>query len=241
MQESDRTRVYELQGRVSHYANWLSVIPWQLFATLTFARPVGDARATQVFGGCVDRMEQYFRCPLVYVRGDERRFSGCGMPSIRRHFHVLFAAAVPLGPRVCSRYLDPDGRKPEERRGCGCSNLRSDRGALAYSLKQIFEIDGDWSFANLDLYLPNPGAHRSARTRRRLARHAKRALVADVVSFQPGQRRERTSTLDHVGTRPRMSAECGPRRGGPPLETAVRATYLILVPCLFCRHELLVS
>jgi hypothetical protein len=57
---------------------------------------------------------------------------------------------------------------------------------LAYSLKRILEIDGDWSFANLDLYMPNPGAHKDARTRRRLSRHAKRVLEADMVSFQPG-------------------------------------------------------
>jgi len=108
------------------------------------------------------------------------------MPSIRRHFHVLFAAAVPLDRAfVRDIWIQMAGSRKNDA-GADVRIYDPDRGALAYSLKQIFEIDGDWSFANLDLYLPNPGAHRSARTRRRLARHAKRALVADVVSFQPG-------------------------------------------------------
>ena len=40
----------------------------------------------------MNRLEKYIRGPVVYVRGDEKRFSGCGMPGAPRHFHVLLAA-----------------------------------------------------------------------------------------------------------------------------------------------------
>lgn len=236
---------------VSHYANWLRQIPWQLFATLTFARRVGDAQAVQVFKAFVDRMEKYFRCPVVYVRGDERRLSGRRMPAIRRHFHALFAAPVALDPAFVR---DSWIRMAGTRRNDGGADVRiydPDRGALAYSLKQIFEIDGDWSFANLDLYLPSPRGHGDSRTRRRLARHSKRVLEAEhVVSLGLGnvaKERQRLTTIPDVR---RVSSRRLPEDEvddatapslGNSMRNGLRTQGPDSCPCLFCRHALLVS
>ena len=74
------------------YQAWLKTVPWQLFCTFTFAWPVSDPQALKVFNELVTRMEIFVRGPIAFVRGDEKRFSGCGMPGAPRHFHVVFAA-----------------------------------------------------------------------------------------------------------------------------------------------------
>src|SRR5437588_11266156 len=74
------------------YVSWLRPLPWSLFATLTFAWHVSDARAVGVFEEFVNRLERFIRGPVAFVRGDEKRFSGCGMPGAPRHFHAVFAA-----------------------------------------------------------------------------------------------------------------------------------------------------
>jgi hypothetical protein len=165
--------------QVSVYTNWLRTIPWQLFVTLTFAWRVADAQAEQVFTTFVDRLERHFRCPLVYVRGDERRFSGCGMPAIRRHFHALFAAAVPLARAVVHDTWIEMAGSGKNQAGADVRIYDPKRGALSYSLKTIFDADGDWSMDNLDLYLRNPSKQSNARDRRRRARHAKRVLLSN--------------------------------------------------------------
>jgi len=202
------------KGRVSDYASWLAVIPWQLLATLTFAWRVGDVQAIQVFRGFVDRAERHYRCPLVYVRGDERRFSGCGMPLIRRHFHVLFAAAVSLDPTfVRDIWIQMAGSRKNDA-GADVRIYDSDRGGLAYSLKNIFEQDGDWSFANLDLCLPISQAYANARARRRQVRHANRVFQAEhaLSHLCPSDVRMEHPHMSLIGAASQVARPCGPAR-----------------------------
>lgn len=163
----------------SYCASWLKQIPWQVFATLTFAQRVGDEFAVQSFEVFVDVLERHFRCPLTYVRGDERRLGGPRLPPIPRHFHVLFAAAVSLDCTFIRNSWIPSAGNPK---GITAADVRiydPHRGALPYSLKQICDPDGDWSLANVDLYLYTPGADSRARARRRQSRQAKRLAGSD--------------------------------------------------------------
>lgn len=150
------------------YAQWLSRIPWQLFCTLTFAHRVSDQHANKVFLEFVDRAERRFRSPITYVRGDERRFSGCGMPASPRHYHLLLASAVKLDRewlRNCWEYM-----AGERRFGAG-GDFRIYDPALPgveYVLKKIQTEAGDWTFSNLDYFFPS--RRNGARFRRRLRR-----------------------------------------------------------------------
>lgn len=74
------------------YISWLRPVPWQLFATFTFAWQVSDPQALKVFREFTNRLEGFLRGPVVFVRGDEKRYSGCGMPGAPRHFHALLTA-----------------------------------------------------------------------------------------------------------------------------------------------------
>src|SRR5690349_796227 len=85
--------------RTTEYRSWLQEIPWQLFATLTFAWRVSDAQASRVFTAFVDSMERSLRCPITYIRGEEVRFAAGTKSSAPRHFHVLLTAGRHLDAR----------------------------------------------------------------------------------------------------------------------------------------------
>jgi len=178
-------QVWTRRGRVSAkelevYVAWLQPVPWQLFCTFTFAWPVSDAQALKVFREFVNRLERYLRGPVAYVRGDEKRFSGCGMPGSPRHYHIVLSAHRRIDPVfVTDLWMSLAGRREN---GAGAETRIYDPSlqGLAYVLKLINQPDGDWDFRNLDLFLPmkNP-ALLTSRQRRRLARHERRsALVA---------------------------------------------------------------
>jgi hypothetical protein len=84
------------------YADFFRRMPWQVFCTFTFAWPTSDSHAEAIFSEFVEKLEGSMRCPISWIRGDEKRFSGCGKPGARRHFHALLAAANGLDPKLVS-------------------------------------------------------------------------------------------------------------------------------------------
>jgi len=172
------------------YASWLSGVPWQLFCTFTFAWKVSDPQAARVFRAFIDRLEKFLRGPVAFVRGDEKRFSGCGMPGSPRHFHAVLTAHRGID----RHYVHDLWTKLAGRRANGAgADVRiydpSLRG-IDYILKLKDQTYGDWTFGNLDLVLP--GHHPvdlNRRQRRRLARHQRRiALVRGGTTTLQGSR-----------------------------------------------------
>jgi hypothetical protein len=155
------------------YVSWFQRVPWQLFCTFTFAWPVSDPHAITVFNSFIGRLEASLRCPMTYVRGDEKRFPGCGKPGAPRHFHVAMTAACPLNPKpIADAWMDIAGRR-ENGAGADCRVYDNSLGGLPYILKFINQPGGDWDFGNLDLFLlPN---HEQMNTRQR-RRHARQAM-----------------------------------------------------------------
>ena len=88
---------------VLDYAQWLRQINWQLFCTLTFGYQVSECQANGIFTEFINRTEKTLRAPLIYVRGEEIRYSGCGMPPIPRHFHLVLACEVRLEGIILGR------------------------------------------------------------------------------------------------------------------------------------------
>jgi len=157
------------------YAAWLRPVPWQLFCTFTFAWQVSDPQALKVFGAFVNRLEQFVRGPIVLVRGDEKRYSGCGMPGAPRHFHAVLTAHRQLNRHfVADLWMNLAGRR-EGGAGADVRIYDPNLDGLAYVLKFINQPLGDWDFRNLDLFLrPFGTRHTNSRQRRRFARHTKR-------------------------------------------------------------------
>ncbi len=157
------------------YTAWLGLIPWQLFCTFTFCWPVSDPQALNVFNGFVNRLERYLRGPVAYVRGDEKRFSGCGKPAAPRHYHVVLTAHRRIDPSfVTDLWMSLAVRR---KNGAGADVRIYDPAlpGVAYILKFINEPDGDWGFRNLDLFLDAiEFTHPNHRQRRRMLRHKNR-------------------------------------------------------------------
>ena len=175
--ESSETRALD------EYAAWLRTIPWKLYGTFTFAWPVSDAQADKVFYAFINRMERHIGSDIAWVRGDEKRWSGCGMPSIPRHYHAVFWSAAPLsGWLFESEWMSMAGVRAsntasDERQkpGAKVDAYDPNRNAVSYVLKMINSPEGDWQFGRLDLALPaSTHGPVTSRQRRRLRRHEER-------------------------------------------------------------------
>ena len=160
-----------LQG----YVGWLRQVPWQLFCTLTFAWRVSDSQANGIFRSFIDRLEKRIQGPIAFVRGDEKRFSGCGKPAAPRHFHVLMTAHRPLGASwIADSWRALAGRR-ENGAGADVRRYDPDLGGLSYTLKFISQPGGNWDMRNLDLFLVPPDPRSlNCRQRRRLFKQKQR-------------------------------------------------------------------
>jgi hypothetical protein len=169
----------------SVYVAWLRSVPWQLFCTFTFAWPVSDPQALKVFGEFVNRLERSLRGPVVLVRGDEKRFSGCGMSGAPRHFHLVMAAHRKIDPKfVLDLWMSLAGRR-EHGAGADARPYDPSLPGLRYVLKFINQPNGDWDIRNLDLFLTTTEREvLDRRQRRRLARHRSRLELCQRVGLR---------------------------------------------------------
>jgi hypothetical protein len=172
-------RPYQDDRRVvDGYAAWLRSVPWKLFGTFTFAWKVSDPQADKVFDAFINRMEKQIGCDIAWVRGDEKKMSGCGMPASARHYHVLFWSAAPLsGWLFEAEWMSMAGKRWDEQ-GAKVDPYNPHRNGVAYVLKRIYTPDGDWKFRKLDLALPaSLSEPATSRQRRRLRRHNDRKMT----------------------------------------------------------------
>lgn len=198
---------------VQHYAEWLAPVPWQVYATYTFAWRVSDAQADRDFNAFIDYLEFELGAPIAFVRGDEKRFSGCGMPASPRHFHALMAGTAKLDPlRLVNRWRAFGGSGRLKFNGIDyeydsakVTDRFAPRQTLEYCLKFINETDGDWTLRNLHYFTPGVDAV-GHRAKRRAARHARRVngtAVREAVVAAPTPIRWR-SALSPGTSRPRF-------------------------------------
>jgi hypothetical protein len=174
----DRQRLPYQSDRntVEAYAGWLKPIPWQLFCTFTFAWRVSDPQAIKVFDAFINRLERLYKADVCYVRGDEKRFSGCGKPACARHFHALLACAAPLIPWSVELLWKEIAGNRKDGTGALARPYDQNLEGASYALKFINQLDGDWAPRKLELFLPDSMfvQDKTARSRRRLRRHLQR-------------------------------------------------------------------
>ncbi len=198
---------------VQQYAEWLAPVPWQVYATYTFAWRVSDAQADRDFNAFIDYLEFELGAPIAFVRGDEKRYSGCGMPATPRHYHVLMASTATLDPlRLVDRWraFGGSGRLKfngidHEYDSAKVTDHFDPRQKLEYTLKFINETDGDWVHRNLHFFASGIDAvgHRAKRRAARQARRANGTAVRGAVVAAPTPVRWR-SALAPGTSRPRL-------------------------------------
>jgi hypothetical protein len=157
--------------QLTAYEKWLRVVHWQLFCTFTFAYQVSERQAQGIFTEFVARAEKYLRAPLVFVRGEEFRYSGCGKPGSPRHYHVLMTSSRALDGAWISALWEQMAGTRIQGAGADIRPFDPSKSGIAYVLKLMGENNGDWSFANLDLVTALSAPATSARMRRRRRRH----------------------------------------------------------------------
>jgi hypothetical protein len=177
----DRQRWTYMADRImaENYATFFRQIPWQLFCTFTFAWPVSDPQADAVFSGFINSIEHHYRSDVGFVRGDEKRSSGCGKPASPRHYHALLACAVPVSlGYVADLWMSIAGHRSDGA-GAKVDIYDPDKNGASYALKLINQPGGDWTLSrNLYLFLPAATIEvKGKRMRRHSLRHSARAGV----------------------------------------------------------------
>lgn len=146
-------------------AGWLSIVPWQLFVTFEFTWNISDAQARKVFAAYIDALERAHHAPIAYLRGDEKR------PGVRRHFHAVLASHARLSEDIVKRQWFKVAGRGHLGDSIEVLSYEPGRGADSYGLKNMNELDCDWAFWNLELYIDvpedpdRPRLHGSARRR----------------------------------------------------------------------------
>jgi hypothetical protein len=211
---------------IQEYPDWLSRVSWKVYATFTFAWPVSDGQANRVFAAFINWLEYELGAPIAFVRGDEKRWSGCGMPASPRHFHVLMASTALLDPlRLVDRWRKFGGSGRLKFNGADyeydSAKVMDDfdsRQKLEYSLKFVNQTDGDWAHRNLHYFASDvtSAGHRAKRRAARKARRANGTAVRGAVVAAPATVRWR-SALAPGTSLPRIR----PRRvDAPPAQSA---------------------
>jgi hypothetical protein len=161
-----------LNVAIHELALWAKQVNWKFFCTFTFAWRVSDQQAERVFAAFIDRLERNLHCDVCFIRGDEKRFSGCGMPASGRHFHVLMTCVAPLKASVIeSLWMSMAGSRADGA-GAQVEEYNDSENGARYVLKCINQPDGNWAFRNLELFHPEARASQlmNKRWRRRLKR-----------------------------------------------------------------------
>ncbi len=154
------------------YARWLKQVNWQLIATFTFGSRLSDEEANRKFAEFINRLEATIKADVSYVRGDEKRFSGCGKPACGRHFHVVMTSAAPLHPAFVEwLWRDVAGHRDD---GADVQPYDASLNAVPYVLKMMDKLHGDWIFRNLHLVFPVSAEILNRQKRRHLQRHEAR-------------------------------------------------------------------
>jgi hypothetical protein len=153
------------------YANWLKLVPWKLFGTFTFAWKVSDPQADKTFAEFINRLERVLRFDIGYVRGDEKRLSGCGKPACGRHFHVLLTSVVDVDPATIENLWMSMAGNRDDGAGAQVHAYDANKNGVSYALKLINQVDGEWDFGKLHLFPPFLS---TGKVTKRMRRHLRR-------------------------------------------------------------------
>ena len=165
MQQADSAKLDKL-------TDWVKQVPWKFFCTFTFAWRVSDPQAEKVFNAFINRLERHLGCEVCLVRGDEKRFSGCGMPASGRHFHALLTCFAPVEASLIESLWTSMAGCRANGAGAQVKKFDPNQNGVGYVLKWIYQPDGNWDFRNLDLFLPE--ANNSQKINKRWRRRLKR-------------------------------------------------------------------
>jgi hypothetical protein len=133
------------------YAAYFKSVKWKLYATFTFGLEHSDDHADWKFNQFINLLESKIKADVIFVRGDEKRFSGCGKPACGRHFHVLLTSAAPLDPFLVEcLWMSVAGHHHD---GADVRPFDPELAGVKYVFKMMHQLYGEWNARNLHLVL----------------------------------------------------------------------------------------
>lgn len=163
--------------KIKGYANWFRQVKWCLFCTFTFAWKVSDQQANEKFDEFINRLERLLNCDVGYVRGDEKRHSGCGKPESGRHFHALLIFTATVHPEFVEELWERHAGRRKNGAGALVKPFDPHGGpdhtgdGIAYVIKYVDQPEGDWKFNKLHLF---PPFSKDLKDNKRMRRHIRR-------------------------------------------------------------------
>jgi hypothetical protein len=147
-------------------------VDWKFFCTFTFAWKVSDLQAEKTFAVFKDRLERTLRCEVCIVRGDEKRFSGCGKPASGRHFHALLTCVAPVQATFIESLWTSMAGNRADGAGALVEQYNANENGARYVLKYVYQPEGNLALKNLELF--HPEARGSQKMNKRWRRRLKR-------------------------------------------------------------------
>jgi hypothetical protein len=138
--------------------HWLQDIPWQLFATLSFASlHVGYESARLKFKEMAHTVAHSMRTRLGYVYALERRSKSTGA-IVPLHFHAAFVAPKPIEYQaiIGAWWAGAGGNQYNTLHDLArVQPYNSSLDGIAYIVKQMTDPDCQWDLKDVELFSPS--------------------------------------------------------------------------------------
>jgi hypothetical protein len=140
---------------VSAYSNFFGSWPWDHYDTFTFGRRLSESTCRHHWGEFIDSLGRLTHGRVVWVRADERRWSGCASPEIPLHYHApLKYQHVPAAEAVAGLWKTRAGDARVEAYNPG--------GGAAYYIAKMFPYgETRYDTGGLEHFARLPESHRS--------------------------------------------------------------------------------
>ncbi len=168
------------------YSKWVRPVGWQLFGTFTFPSVIyHDEWADKNFTEFINSLEESLKSDVCYIRGDERRLSGCGKPACGLHYHALLASLAPMHPALVEwLWINQVGERNGDA-GAFVVPYNAIKGGAEYLMKMITanEAKADWKLRKFHLF--HPEARDSYKPNARFRRNLQRLEMQHPKFFSP--------------------------------------------------------
>ncbi len=150
-------------------AGWLQDVPWQLFATLSFASPrIRFETAHSKFHETLNIVAHSIRTRVgaLYAAETRSKFSGAVVPL---HFHAAIVALMPIAHQmVAGAWAGGNLRASSIHELAVVEPYNSARAGVEYIIKQAEDTGCEWGLRDVEFFSPSlPNPHMGARASRR--------------------------------------------------------------------------
>ena len=190
--QNDRERLLKFRAKsfdmtCEKYGEWLAGYDWRAYFTGTFRKEIGPECAKKWLANFLYELQTEIRGAVACVSALEGKWSGCGRPGSRFHWHILLAAA----PWLTESLLDAAKPLWEKLYGDAVLEQYEKRQSAAYYImKQISDPNFEYELFNLERlpYLGSDDLFATSKTNPNIPDHVRDLPSAKTIVAVPFQR-----------------------------------------------------